>query len=215
MKPLFSDSLLADVRAEVAAEVERHYGNLGTGVCIQFAAHAQRAFRRRGYEPIIQAGSCAWRATALDQPNTDADPAYFGYEWSPSDIRSVASVYAGAMPEMHVWLGFRSNGDWLLDFTACLFPAQRVKITDKPWTGPLPPEVYFAQARRRFGPLEEEGELCWYRPELQACVFTHLLVKDHWHGNRLDTRTLDADRIFRFLAAIQARFPEPRGDTNE
>jgi hypothetical protein len=133
----------------------------GTGACLYWMQAGYIELQKAGLDPIIQAGTANWRMLphALDHGHEDT---HFGFEWEPSDPKSVAARKADLLPEIHCWCAVRSTQE-IVDFSTATLPdvCRRMGFV---WKMPPPPSFVWA----RFDALPD-GMV--YRADIEAIKF--------------------------------------------
>jgi hypothetical protein len=133
-------------KREIVADVNAAMRVLLPGIplrtaCLHYAAITSLAVAKRGVRTVLQAGSASWRFKAPG--NDDGGPTHFTYTFDPNDLASAARLAAGAMPEIHCWVGIPKT-DEIVDLTTGFLPELlTVALPSEKWTQLAPPPFFW------------------------------------------------------------------------
>lgn len=143
-------------------QIQEWYGEeqAETGSCLYWGQVTMKVLQQAGLRPVLQAGSMQWK---MVPPELDdgINPTHFSFLWSPGSPESRASVAAGHLPEMHVWVGLPDSGE-LVDFSTGAFRKLAQERFGLRWLSPDPPVFLWG--------TPPEGTI--YTPHKDAIEFT-------------------------------------------
>jgi hypothetical protein len=125
--------------AEIVKQIEARIADLppGPGSCLFYANAVAGVLHRHGRNVVLQAGSLQWPRLKPEE-NDGQVATHFAYMWSPTTPESIASIFHGNLPEMHVWCG-EPETQILIDFSTRNFTMAAAKL-GLAWTAPEPPK---------------------------------------------------------------------------
>lgn len=194
-------ALIDAIHTAIGTVLRNHAPNCPTGKCLYIAHAAATVLHAHGLRPVIQAGSLQWPIMNREDDDGTSNT-HFAYMWHPEHPASLEARAAGALPEMHVWLGLISpNTQTLIDFSTRDLRAH-AEACGLIWRSGDPPEFLWATA-------DTMPDWVFYIPNREATLYACRILKDlfnpqYLERNKHETRTQSENR------AISTETPHTR-----
>lgn len=146
------------------------------GKCLYIAHAVAATLFAHGLRPVIQAGSMQWPLVRREKDD-GASSTHFAYMWEPYSLPSLASVAAGYLPEMHVWVGLIETQE-VIDFSTRHFKAH-AEACGLRWTAADPPPYLWANA-------DNWPDWVRYTPNRDATLYACRILRSLFHPKYLE-----------------------------
>jgi hypothetical protein len=148
------DAIVNEVE-KLVAEVEVD----PSAMCLLWAVTTCGVLQKHGVRTVVQSGTMMWPRIRPEEDDGVCNT-HFSYVWQADSPMTQQRVYAGLLPEMHIWTAIPEEPA-IVDLTTQFHKLQCSRRAGLPWTAPDPPPYLWV------GP-DTLPENVIYRPDMGA-----------------------------------------------